>query len=408
MNNDLFNCSRRRFLKSTTVASVASLSLTPTRGLAREIINHTTPTSLLDNTIRFNGERRDPVTGTYYLGNGYRMYNPRLMRFQAVDNISPFGKGGINGYAYCLGDPINQRDPSGHFALLSLLIGAIIGSVVCTGISVATEGIKCLSNPEHKFDWKQVGISAALGFISGGFGVAAKGATTAVKVGLALADSAVSSSADFGLNVAAGTPVKEAGVNAGIGAIVGLVSFTIGSAIDKLKPCTRNLSSNGNDSRHNFLLRFRPNGNRMPSGWSWIDGPLASDSATHQIWGVTRRTDCEDILTNPIEMISHRPSISDVNVYSGTHGWDDGDNWLHFGSRFRNPRLKERYFYDQDIRHIPRALANRGREVYIHDISFAKFTDFTHYIENKPGHHVLAFCYSAVDDGVRDRFLPYL
>lgn len=63
--------------------------------------------------LGFNGERTDPVTGHYLLGNGYRAFNPVLMRFNSPDKFSPFGKGGINAYIYCTGDPINYTDPSG-------------------------------------------------------------------------------------------------------------------------------------------------------------------------------------------------------------------------------------------------------------------------------------------------------
>ena len=62
----------------------------------------------------FNGERADPFTGHYALGNGYRAFNPVLMRFNNPDTLSPFGRGGVNAYAYCLGDPVNRSDPSGH------------------------------------------------------------------------------------------------------------------------------------------------------------------------------------------------------------------------------------------------------------------------------------------------------
>lgn len=64
--------------------------------------------------LGFTGERSDPVTGHYLLGNGYRALNPILMRFNSPDSSSPFGKGGLNPYAYVLGDPINRRDPTGH------------------------------------------------------------------------------------------------------------------------------------------------------------------------------------------------------------------------------------------------------------------------------------------------------
>jgi len=68
--------------------------------------------------LGFNGERPEPVTGHYLLGNGYRAFNPVLMRFNSPDSLSPFGKGGINPYAYCLGDPINRYDQDGHHPLL--------------------------------------------------------------------------------------------------------------------------------------------------------------------------------------------------------------------------------------------------------------------------------------------------
>ncbi|WP_248914203.1 RHS repeat-associated core domain-containing protein [Pseudomonas moorei] len=62
----------------------------------------------------FNGERPDPLTGHYLLGNGYRAFNPVLMRFNSPDSLSPFGKGGLNSYAFCSGDPVNNIDPSGR------------------------------------------------------------------------------------------------------------------------------------------------------------------------------------------------------------------------------------------------------------------------------------------------------
>ncbi|CZT26897.1 RHS repeat-associated core domain protein [Pseudomonas cerasi] len=51
----------------------------------------------------FTGQRVDPVTGHYLLGNGYRAFNPVLMRFNSPDSLSPFGEGGVNAYGYCGG-----------------------------------------------------------------------------------------------------------------------------------------------------------------------------------------------------------------------------------------------------------------------------------------------------------------
>lgn len=62
----------------------------------------------------FKGELEDLVTGHYLLGNGYRAYNPHLMRFNSPDSDSPFAKGGLNTYSFARCDPINRRDPTGH------------------------------------------------------------------------------------------------------------------------------------------------------------------------------------------------------------------------------------------------------------------------------------------------------
>jgi len=69
--------------------------------------------SNLQSLLAFNGEAVES-TGWYLLGNGYRAYNPSLMRFHSPDSLSPFGAGGLNCYMYCAGNPIAFSDPSGH------------------------------------------------------------------------------------------------------------------------------------------------------------------------------------------------------------------------------------------------------------------------------------------------------
>ncbi|MFJ4442741.1 RHS repeat-associated core domain-containing protein [Pseudomonas sp. NPDC089422] len=64
--------------------------------------------------LRFNGQCLEPMSQGYLLGNGHRLYQPRLFRFHSPDALSPFGDGGFNCYAYCSGDPINKIDPSGR------------------------------------------------------------------------------------------------------------------------------------------------------------------------------------------------------------------------------------------------------------------------------------------------------
>jgi RHS repeat-associated protein len=84
------------------------------QGIAYSPYGHRPSASDVFSLLGFTGERPDPVTGHYPLGNGYRSYNPVLMRFNQPDSLSPFGEGGLNAYAYCQGDPVNRSDPTGH------------------------------------------------------------------------------------------------------------------------------------------------------------------------------------------------------------------------------------------------------------------------------------------------------
>lgn len=110
-----------------------SMNATDARAQAYDAYGHHRAQSGLGSLLGFNGEHADRLTGHYLLGNGHRAYNPVLMRFNSPDRLSPFGKGGLNAYAYCGGDPINKVDPSGRefldfldiptvFAIISLVI----------------------------------------------------------------------------------------------------------------------------------------------------------------------------------------------------------------------------------------------------------------------------------------------
>lgn len=81
---------------------------------AYTVYGHLSNLTSLPTLLGFNGEQWHVPLENYLLGNGYRSYNPRLMRFYSPDSFSPFGEGGHNAYAYCAGDPVNFVDPSGH------------------------------------------------------------------------------------------------------------------------------------------------------------------------------------------------------------------------------------------------------------------------------------------------------
>ncbi|WP_240994651.1 RHS repeat-associated core domain-containing protein [Pseudomonas viridiflava] len=132
---------------------LSALSAAQQQAIAYSPHGHRAP---LNHLPGFNGEQPDPVTGHYLLGNGYRAYNPVLMRFNSPDSLSPFGKGGLNAYAYCAGDPVNRNDPSGH-ELIDTLISAFY---IAAGVATAGIGL-AIARPSFKAVFKGVKVKPA-------------------------------------------------------------------------------------------------------------------------------------------------------------------------------------------------------------------------------------------------------
>lgn len=118
--------------------------------------------------IGFNGALHEPLTRWQLLGNGRRAFNPVLMRFHSPDRLSPFGRGGINAYAYCAGDPINLADPNGRFAVPLMMMGlALVGGVgeVVGFATVDSSGGG--GNDSGVNPWIIGGVIAAAGMLAG-------------------------------------------------------------------------------------------------------------------------------------------------------------------------------------------------------------------------------------------------
>ncbi|WHS60959.1 RHS repeat-associated core domain-containing protein [Pseudomonas sp. G2-4] len=119
-----------------------ALDATRPHPLAYTPYGHRPAENGLLSLLGFNGERPDPVTGHYLLGNGYRAFNPVLMRFNSPDSWSPFGEGGLNAYAYCDADPVNNIDPNGHS--LSSFLSTAINWLSKIAEYVAIKGVRYL------------------------------------------------------------------------------------------------------------------------------------------------------------------------------------------------------------------------------------------------------------------------
>ena len=131
---------RREFLIKIgqTSAVAGGISLLPTSVRLAMAQSMTVSPSHLG----FNGEWLDPVLEGYHLGQGYRVYQPKLMRFNAPDSLAPFSEGVHNAYVYCHNDPINFTDPSGHLNISKILFGAfgIIAGIVGIALAAPTGG----------------------------------------------------------------------------------------------------------------------------------------------------------------------------------------------------------------------------------------------------------------------------
>ncbi len=145
----------------------------------------------LQSLLGLNNERFDSITGCYLLGNGYRAYDPLLMRFQSPDSLSPFGEGGLNPYVYCLGDPINRSDPTGHSSWqawlgVGLAVFGILASILSFGaatplaitglVAGVASGVAGIAGAAAQELFPNSGAGDVLGYVSLGLGLLSLGA----------------------------------------------------------------------------------------------------------------------------------------------------------------------------------------------------------------------------------------
>ena len=91
------------------------------------------PSDFDDNPFRYCGEYFDKETQTIYLRARY--YNAEQGRFTQQDGWE-FANAkdplSLNLYTYCSNNPVTYIDPSGHFLLTAIVLGAIVATVLMT------------------------------------------------------------------------------------------------------------------------------------------------------------------------------------------------------------------------------------------------------------------------------------
>lgn len=350
----------------------------------------------------FNGERADPVSGSYHLGNGYRAYNPVLMRFNCPDSLSPFGAGGINPYVYCAGDPINQTDPSGHISWQGIL--GIVTGIIGIGLAIFTAGASIAAAG---------GVMAALSaasvpsLIVGGLGVVADA-------------TAIASGATEDVNPQASSILGWVSMGFGIAGAIGSLG---GAAVSALRRSSGSYdvaaaeAANGMRGRtHDFPtahfdtideVRVKPLSEAHPDKIWKIEKMKVKGWDTQYVFGSNREITGGNVY-KPLEVLARRNSITrrPINILSGSHGTALGYNWVNTGEAIiRDPDILEHKFYAEDI--ITKNKVNTGQvsgleslsgRVNVVDMQGMNANKFSNYVCNPSNHVILAYCYGRNDN----------
>ncbi len=188
--------------------------------------------------IGYNGELLDPhLGGIYHLGNGYRVYDPTIQRFHAPDDESPFGLGGANAYAYCMEDPVNHADPSGHVVVGRELVRSgsylsdplgneIFFAVLGIGLGIATGGAS-LGLLGAAFGGTTASAAAGLGFAA----LATEESNPDLSGVLRMFSVAVDFDGTFGSIMAHNIAAKGGRLAAGLGRVSGVRNLPLAGGV---------------------------------------------------------------------------------------------------------------------------------------------------------------------------------
>lgn len=147
------------------------LLVTDTAG--RSVFGNYSPAGWGKSSCRtgFTGELRDDELQAYH--TGMRTYHLIPGQFGTQDPLSPFDEGGLNGYGYCGGDPVNMRDPSGNIAV-SLLVAAAMAVPQAMSRAAQAHNNGRSTGAAVGMALGVIAVSVVLGLISGVVGKGAR------------------------------------------------------------------------------------------------------------------------------------------------------------------------------------------------------------------------------------------
>ena len=190
----------------------------------------------LKNPFRYRGYYYDSETGLYYLNSRY--YDSEIGRFINADDISVLditniALNGINLYAYCLNNPVNEVDESGYFLFWLFVTAIVVGAAVSAGTEIVSQAI------EYGWDninWGQVAWAGLMGGVSGALMASGVGS-----VGMAIFGGMIGFVSSVGEQLIGGTSIEDinwlaVGISTVIGAVPGLLGSkgaTNGRVLDK-------------------------------------------------------------------------------------------------------------------------------------------------------------------------------
>lgn len=362
----------------------------------------------------FAGEILDVVFGGYVLG--VRTYLPRLRHFMSPDSASPFDGGGVNRYAYCLGDPINRIDPSGNasFGWLGKLLGRLGATIGRT--------VDAVSQLTPTTALTTIGATANIVFAA-----TAIGAATAITLDEAPAAGILGWIA-LGSG-AAGLGLGAAGY--GLGKHHGIADVSPDRGGNRYRPkapqgMMKKSWGGGDYERKTFpldggrqikryagiaavekLIPHRKAGNGINSLMEpipeWNDIPNRAGGIN---WVVDSSINTLDEL-DLMEIVRRNYGDTKKFIYlTGVHGSSDGINWN--GKRRLHGYPDALRYATEDREQLAGLAGVKGSDIAIVDLSKIDADRFIR-IMDMDAHIIHAYCYSAVDRilmthlGIRDR-----